>query len=207
MAKESSGKKALKAGVGYTAGNILLKGITFLSIPIFARLLTVEDYGVYSIYTSYVSVMAMLVGCTLHASIKNAVYDYKDKLRQYCSSVTLITLLNMVLLLVVWGLFGGQIAKVLGLEQSLLALMVLESGALAVTNFYNAYLAVDYRYREYLYLSLIYAVGSVVLSVGLITTVYSHQGYMGRAVGAAAAAIAAAVYMLVRLFRAPRKYR
>ena len=40
MQNESSGKKALRAGLGYTIGNILVKGLTFISIPIFGRLLS-----------------------------------------------------------------------------------------------------------------------------------------------------------------------
>lgn len=46
MAIISTNKKALHAGIGYTIGNILVKGISFISIPIFARLLSVNDYGI-----------------------------------------------------------------------------------------------------------------------------------------------------------------
>ena len=37
--------KVVKAGAGYIIGNYLLKGITFLSAPIFTRLLSTEEYG------------------------------------------------------------------------------------------------------------------------------------------------------------------
>ena len=58
MASNSNNEesKALKAGVGYTLGNILVKGITFVSIPLFARLLTVSDYGVVNTFSAYVSI-------------------------------------------------------------------------------------------------------------------------------------------------------
>ena len=32
--------KVFKAGIGYTIGNVMVKGINFLAIPIFSRLLT-----------------------------------------------------------------------------------------------------------------------------------------------------------------------
>ena len=32
---ENSGNKAAKAGIAYTVGNVLLKGIAFLTLPIF----------------------------------------------------------------------------------------------------------------------------------------------------------------------------
>ena len=68
MANESSGKKALKAGLGYTVGNMLVKGLSFLAIPLFARLMTVEDFGIYSTFSSYVMIMTVLAGFTLHTS-------------------------------------------------------------------------------------------------------------------------------------------
>ena len=67
MANESSGKKALKAGLGYTVGNMLVKGLSFLAIPLFARLMTVEDFGIYSTFSSYVMIMTVLAGFPLHS--------------------------------------------------------------------------------------------------------------------------------------------
>ena len=64
MANESSGKKALKAGLGYTVGNMLVKGLSFLAIPLFSRLMTVEDFGIYSTFSSYVMIMTVLAGST-----------------------------------------------------------------------------------------------------------------------------------------------
>ena len=95
MQNESSGKKALRAGLGYTIGNILVKGLTFISIPIFARLLSVADYGLYNTFGSYVTIMTFVVGLTLHTSVRNAKLDFPDRIDAFCSSVTIIILLNL----------------------------------------------------------------------------------------------------------------
>lgn len=95
MQNESSGKKALRAGLGYTIGNILVKGLTFISIPIFARLLSVADYGLYNTFGSYVTIMTFVVGLTLHTSVRNAKLDFPDRIDAFCSSVTIIILLNI----------------------------------------------------------------------------------------------------------------
>ena len=86
MQNESSGKKALRAGLGYTIGNILVKGLTFISIPIFARLLSVADYGLYNTFGSYVTIMTFVVGLTLHTSVRNAKLDFPDRIDAFCSS-------------------------------------------------------------------------------------------------------------------------
>lgn len=99
--KNNVGEKVLKAGIGYTIGNILVKGISFLSIPIFARLVTVTDYGIYNTFSSYVSILSVIIGFALHASIKNANIDYKEKINEYCSSISLLILFNTVFLMVI----------------------------------------------------------------------------------------------------------
>ena len=42
--------KVFKAGIGYTIGNVMVKGINFLAIPIFSRLLTTEEMGLYTVF-------------------------------------------------------------------------------------------------------------------------------------------------------------
>ena len=169
MANESSGKKALKAGLGYTVGNMLVKGLFFLAIPLFARLMTVEDFGIYSTFSSYVMIMTVLAGFTLHTSVRNAKLDYVDLTGSYCSSVTLLVIGNSLLLLDLSLVFASPLARSLSLEQPYLpALIVLESFGMAMLTFYNSVLSVDYKYKEYLVLSLVYAVagigGSVLLA-------------------------------------------
>ena len=47
--KNMAGNRVIKAGIGYTVGNYLLKGINFLTVPIFTRLMSTVDYGTYGI--------------------------------------------------------------------------------------------------------------------------------------------------------------
>ena len=43
----------LKASIWFIFCNILLKGISFFTAPMFARLLSTEEYGKLSIFASY----------------------------------------------------------------------------------------------------------------------------------------------------------
>ena len=40
----SQNRNIYEAGMGYMIGNYLLKGISFLTIPLFSRLMTISDY-------------------------------------------------------------------------------------------------------------------------------------------------------------------
>ena len=52
VTKELKKNKVLKAGIGYTIGNYFLKGLGFITVPIFSRLMAVSDYGICLLYTS-----------------------------------------------------------------------------------------------------------------------------------------------------------
>ena len=69
--------KSVKAGIGYVIGNYLIKGLSFLTIPIFTRLLNTTDYGKYNTFLAYESIIFLFIGLALHSSYKNARYKYK----------------------------------------------------------------------------------------------------------------------------------
>ena len=74
MSKQS---KVIKAGLGYTIGNYLLKGISFISVPIYTRLLSTSDYGLFNNFLTYNGILFILIGCAIHGSYKSARFRYK----------------------------------------------------------------------------------------------------------------------------------
>ncbi|MBQ8003704.1 MAG: oligosaccharide flippase family protein [Oscillospiraceae bacterium] len=91
--------KVLRSGVGYTLGNILIKGINFLTLPIFSRLLSPEEFGVYNVFASYDAILFVLVGLALHTSIQSANLEFRGQINRYTSSITLIYVCNGAVLL------------------------------------------------------------------------------------------------------------
>lgn len=202
---ESIDKKAVKAGLGYTVGNILIKGISFISIPVFARILTVGDYGIVNTFTAYVSIVSIVISFALHSSIKNAKIDYKDRLKEYESSLLVIILINAVFLSIVALIFGNFLFEILSLEKSFLVeLIVVESFGLSLITYYNCVLSVEYRFGEYLILSLAYSVMGIGLSIILALFVFPSQRWLGRILGTLVSAVIIAVYIIVRLFKSAR---
>ncbi len=204
MSDGGQGKKAVKAGISYTIGNIFCKGLSFVSAFIFARLMIPADYGIYNTFSSYVSILAVVIGFALHSSIKNARFDYAGRVEEYCASVTLLTLANTVFLLALAVIFKNRLSELLSIPATMVILVVLESFATAMLQFYNDYLAINFLSRKYLAVSLFYAVSGMVLSVFLVTTVFSSQRYLGRAFGTAIPLILISVYILFTLYQKAR---
>ena len=202
---ENNGGKAVKAGIGYTVGNMLIKGITFLTIPVFTRLMSTEDYGIFNTFNSYMAILTIFVGLALHTSIKNAKYDFPGDLNKYTSATVLLILINTAVIAVAALIFSAPLSSLISYTAPLILLMVAESFGNSLMSLYNNTLAIDFRYREYLLLSFVYSGGSVALSVLLIKSdPFGWSSYVSRIVGSVIPLGLIAVYILIRSFASAR---
>ena len=186
--------KVLKAGIGYTIGNYLLKGLSFLTVPIFARILSVEDFGIYSTFVAYETILFVILGCAIHTSYKNAKYKYDiediNNGRQseysyhgYVSASFCLIAVNTVVLLILSFLFSDRLSSILGLNRFSITLLVLYSFSTEIITCYNTDASLRYSYKSYLLVSGINAVLNIFLSILLILTCFKSQRYMGRILG------------------------
>lgn len=77
----------LKKGSMYLFGNLFNKAITFITIPIFTRILTSEEFGIINTYTSWVSLLSVIIGLSFGDSIRNAYIDKNKELEKYISTI------------------------------------------------------------------------------------------------------------------------
>lgn len=71
---------AVRAAVWFTFCNLLQKGITMISMPIFTRLLTTEQYGEFTVYQSWYSIINVIVTFNLSGNlILNGMSKYENR--------------------------------------------------------------------------------------------------------------------------------
>lgn len=104
------GKSVLKNGSLYIFGNLFNKAIAFITVPIFTRMLTTEEYGIVNTYTSWVNLVAVIVGLSLGNSIRNAFVDMREELGKYISSIFTLACVNFGIICSVFWLIGNHIS-------------------------------------------------------------------------------------------------
>lgn len=199
-----SQNKVVKAGAGYVIGNYLLKGITFLSAPIFTRLLTTEEFGNFGTYTSYESIFYIIVGLALHSSINNAKYTYKEKFEEYVSSIVLLTGISTLVWIILANIFYDSFGPALDLTRPIVNILVLHCFGTAMFQFFNTYVSLNYSVKSFLKLTSVNAISNMVLSIILLLTVFSESRYMGRIVGTVLPVFLIAVYIVFYFFKKSR---
>lgn len=192
---------AFSAGIGYTIGNILIKGISILTLPLFSRIMSAEEFGVYNVFLSYDAILFVVVGLALHSSIRSANIEFKGKIDEYTSSITLIYIINTLILLGGVLVFGEALSAFLDFEQSVLYMLILYSTGTAILTLYNNRISLDYSYKRYLVVALVNALGNVLVSLILILTAFRGQRDLGRIMGSALTVIFLMVVLLIVMYR------
>ncbi len=181
MAAERGSAK--KAGIGYAVGNYLLKGLSFLTVPLFSRLLSPAEYGVFNSYLAWQGILFLLVGMALHTSIKNARYKFADDFDAYNSSCVLLCVLSLAAWLLACNAAYPLYARAAGFSRVVANLLVIDSFGTALIQYYNAYIGLDYRYTSFLKLSACSALMNLGISVLLILTAFRDDRATGRILG------------------------
>lgn len=92
----------LSAGIWYTISNFIMRGIGFLTTPLFARVMTQEEYGTFSNFSIMLTILTTLTTLDLFVTVSRAIFDFKDDINEYLSSIlilgNLFTLIGFVII-------------------------------------------------------------------------------------------------------------
>lgn len=201
MLEDDKSNKAIKAGIWYTVGNILVKGIAFLTIPLFTFLMNTDQYGLYNTYAAYVSIVAVVVSLGLPSSVRTVRYDLPEKENAYHINSALLIVLAFICFLLLAVCLEDILVQIWGLSRVLVPIVIVNSACTAIQSYYNNILSINFRYREFLNISFCYSAVSVVLSTLFICFLFQKQGALGRALGNMVPMVAIAGYALFHIFR------
>ncbi len=119
-------KEILKHGRNYLAANLATKALAFISIPIYTRLLSTEEYGVVSIFLGVAGILGSVMALSMDRSISRYYFDQKslDDFKQFNGTSLILSiiafLLNSLLLLIFAENFGNKV----GLEKNVVYLLI-----------------------------------------------------------------------------------
>ena len=198
--RNQTNSTAIKAGIGYILSAVLTRGLGFITIPLFTRLLTQEEYGYYANYAAWLSVLTILTTLDLHCTIARAKFDYSDNLDSYISSVQILgTLVCSVFYLLVC-LCSDFFCNLFSIDMQYIHIMfiyMLVAPSFSLLQAKNRQLM---KYKLVTGLSILSAVSVTIFSIALVVTFDNRL--TGRIVGDAAPMILLCVIIyLINLYK------
>ena len=194
-------EKALKAGIGYTIGNILIKGISFLSIPFFSRILGTSDFGVYNVFVSYETVLFIVMGLGMHNSLRSANLEFLGNTNKYVSDISLVYITNFILSIMAVFIFGDIVGSMLGLDSLYLLLLCINAFSNSILYLYNIYLSLTYEFKKFLIISFFNTSGNIILSIILMFLVFKSDKLLGRILGTTTIIGIISVILLICMYK------
>lgn len=188
-----------KASTYYMVGNLFNKGISFITVPIFTRILSTTDYGIVTTYNSWISILSMVIGFALHMGIRAAFIDYKEKMNDFMAVTTTFTIASGVVLSAM-VLAATYFIKV-DISAALLILCLLQGISASLVQNYSMYLMMQYKYKFRTALMVLPSLISVLLSVLAILCVVRTDLYMGRIVPTAVVHIFFGLFVVLLVYK------
>lgn len=189
----------VKSSFWYTIGNIFIKGINFITIPLFTNIMTVDEYGLVNNYTAIASIFALFVGLSLNGAINNANFDYKDDMKGFMSSTVFLSSLSFIFFLVLGNGYFFFSESFFDLSQFLFNVMIFQAFGNFLINFISAYFTINVQYFRFLAISIMSTLMNIGFSLALMFTIFDGNRYVGRALGSASAftVIGLLIYMVL----------
>lgn len=161
---------AAKVSFAYVICGILQRCMSFITLPLFTRILTTEQYGQYTVYISWSGIIMIFLTLNLaYGSFSKAMSKYEDKRDEYISSAEGICLLLSLLFLLVYFPLRSYWNKLFELPTVLVIVMVFEILSQTAILFWSGKKRFEFKYKSVIAITLGSAILSPLLAFLLMT--------------------------------------
>lgn len=161
--------KPAKAGIFYITTNIFTKLIALLATPLFTRLLLPSEYGVYSLYISWMGIISVITALGISGgTIYRALGRFDDTREELISNAIGILLLASLALSILTITFSHTAERLMGLPPLINCMLISEVFLNSAETVVFAYHRYKYSYVKICLINLLYAVISVGVAIILV---------------------------------------
>nr|WP_296481789.1 oligosaccharide flippase family protein [uncultured Acetatifactor sp.] len=154
-----------KASVAYVMANLLSKGVNFITIPIFTRLLSTSEMGITTTFGSWQTIIYAVFSLGLvSGSFNIAMVTYENRRDKYMSVSLMLSSVSSIIFLVLMIIFQNRWVTITSLPKSTLWVMVLYLFLQPAMDFWFARNRYENRYKSIFWVSVMSTVLSSFVS-------------------------------------------
>ncbi len=158
-----------KVSISYAICSILQRCLSFITLPLFSRLLTKEQYGQYTVYTSWVGILAIFITLNLaYGSFSKAMIKYEHDRDGYIASIQGICLLLATIFLIIYVPFAHLWNILFELPTIMIVLMIFELLGTTAIQFWSGKKRFEFKYKSVIAVTLIMSIISPICAYFLV---------------------------------------
>ena len=169
--KQVKGSVALKSGIWYSVCTVVQRGISFITLPVFTRVMSKSDLGYFNRYATWISLFVMITTFDLPLSIIRSKHQFKGDENSYTFSIlTLTAVTNAVLLIACFCVKDWLFTDLMQMPQSFILPMFLYLFLSPAIDVFATKQRAFYKYKAYVVTTIISTMLSTLIALLLVTT-------------------------------------
>ncbi len=159
----------VKASLWFVVCNILQKGISLITVPIFTRMMTSEQYGYFSTYVSWYNVLLVFTSLSLYYGVfNNAMMRFKDDRPRFISSIQGLIVVLTSFVFILYLCIREPANRFLELKTPMVLMLFAELLVTPALQFWSAHHRYEFKYHQIVAVTIAKSVLNPLLGIILV---------------------------------------
>lgn len=197
---------AVRASLWFAICSFIQKGISVITLPIFTRIMSTEQYGEYNIFLTWFNIVTIITTLNIQLDIFNkGLAEHEGQKDEYTANQAGLLIALTVLFSTVYLFLQKPINNIMGLSTGLVLVMLIEVLANAMITLWSARKRFSFEYKSIVLVTLITSLANPL--VGVFAVLISEDKATARIVSNAAVSIVIAICLLVMICRKGKLFK
>lgn len=159
----------IKASFWFTICGILQKGIQFIAVPIYTRILSAEEYGQYTVFQSWYMILSIFATLNLFNYVfNNGLIKFKNDRNGWVKSLQGLSCTSTIIVFITYLLFYPIIHKIIKLPMIAVLFMFMEFLLMPSFEYWCAEKRFDYNYKNVVIITIAISIMTPLISIVVI---------------------------------------
>ena len=182
---------------------IIRTGIGMITMPIFTRMLGATQFGKFSIYTSWLTIISCFICLNVGSALGTGLYKFKNDYYKFRSSTLIEGTVITLGFILVFVLFQKPMLSVTKYSFLVFLLLIIQAFFEYICNFANLSWTYEKQAAKNMIMSVVTLTSTTVLSIVFVKNWWGDESelYLGRVIGVAIPEIIIGATVWVTLFK------
>jgi len=166
-----------KATIWFVIATTIQKCINFITMPIFTRMMSVDDYGIYTMYVSWINIFFIFTSLRLDGSVFNkGMSKFKDDRVGFIVSIQLLSTIITIIVFIIYLIFNNFFNNLTEFSYPIMILMFIQLLFMPAYNFWILKKRYEYNYIKFSTVTILTSLINVLIGIIVVKNSKSNLG-------------------------------
>jgi len=143
----------IKATFWFMICSFMQNAVATITTPVFTRIMSTEEYGEFSVFTSTITLLAVVVTYNIDAAVATkGLSKYPGHEAQFLANIQLVSTITTIICFAIFLITRESLSELLGISSPLIALMFAQMLVMPSFEIWSAAERYHFRYQKILIL-------------------------------------------------------